>query len=105
MNLKKTLIGAGVGFVGGCALMLARNTVTLTCPVLWVPGGAASAGIMAYQVSNGNIPLTVVASAAGAAVGVAELACYPVTMPLNLAQNAMLPAMGTVLGGFVGYRS
>ena len=104
MSLKKTLIGAGVGFIGGCALMAARNTVTLTCPVLWIPGGAAGCGVAAYQLSNGNVPVTAAASVVGAAIGTAEVLAYPITMPMNLAQNAMLPIIGTVVGGVIGYK-
>ena len=101
MNLKKTLIGAGLGFAAGCTLGVARTGVTLFAPWAWIPGNAATFGLLTYQLSGENLPLTVAASAAGAAVGVAELVCYPVTASLSLAEAAALPAIGTVVGAVV----
>ena len=103
--MKKIAIGAGLGFVAGCTAGVVRTAVTLGCPALWVPGNAATFGLMAYELSKKNIPITVAATAVGVGVGVAELAAYPVFATLSLAEAACLPAIGTVAGAALMYKS
>jgi len=100
--LKNIAIGTAVGFGVGCVLGALKTTVTLTCPVLWIPGTAGSLGSLAYGVSDGNIPLTVAATVVGAGLGTAELMAYPLTAPLSIAQAMCMPALGAVVGGIAG---
>ncbi len=101
--MKNTLIGVGIGFGLGCACAAVRTVVTLTCPVLWIPGAACSLGCLAHLVSEGNPYLTAAGLAVGAAVGTAELVAYPITAPLSLVGAAAMPVCGAVAGGLIGH--
>lgn len=103
--MKNVILGTLGGFTLGCMAMVGRNIVTVTCPVTWIPGNAACFGLIANDLAknkNYHKRAVVAAAAAGAALGIAELAAYPVTAPLNIAQNCCLPIVGAVVGGYIG---
>ena len=102
---QKTLVGVGAGFVAGCVYGATRAAITVCAPWMWVPGSALTLGGLAHEASEGNVPVTLLAGAAGTALGVVELACYPVTAPLSLLEAACLPVIGAVVGGVIEYQN
>lgn len=110
IQMKNTLIGAGIGFGFGCATGLGKAAVTVLCPVLWIPGTAAScalAGGMVAQANEAEPGVTAACAVAGGLVGgvlgTAELVAYPITAPLSLMEAAAMPVIGAVVGGVVGH--
>ena len=103
--MLKTLVGAGLGLAVGTVLGLGRAGITVFAPWIWVPGTAFTIGYVGYEASDGSLPVTVAATLGGAALGTIELACYPVSAPLNLAVAAAQPVVGAVVGGAIGYNS
>lgn len=101
-NLKNILIGSASGCAVGCATAILRAS-TVFFPPVWVASNTVMGIVIGEAMSPTKpIPAAIAGGMAGCALGCAEVALYPVMAPLVLLEAAMLPAAGTLIGGYVG---